>query len=60
MSRCGPTATPIAAAIHEWMASHSVAEIMELATAFRIPCAPVGNGASHPAGRALPPRATPS
>jgi crotonobetainyl-CoA:carnitine CoA-transferase CaiB-like acyl-CoA transferase len=40
--------TRVAPAIHEWMAGHSVAEIMDLATAFRIPCAPIGNGASIP------------
>ena len=40
---------PVAEEIHAWMAKRSVAEIMELATAFRIPCAPVGNGASIPA-----------
>jgi crotonobetainyl-CoA:carnitine CoA-transferase CaiB-like acyl-CoA transferase len=39
----------VAKEIHEWMADHTIAEIMELATAFRIPCAPVGNGASIPA-----------
>ena len=39
---------PVAEAIHAWMAQHSVAEVMELASAFRIPCAPVGNGASIP------------
>jgi crotonobetainyl-CoA:carnitine CoA-transferase CaiB-like acyl-CoA transferase len=39
----------VAKEIHDWMADHSIAEIMELATAFRIPCAPVGNGASIPA-----------
>ncbi len=40
--------TRVAPAIHEWMAGHSVEEIMDLATAFRIPCAPVGNGATLP------------
>ncbi len=40
--------TSIASDIHDWMAGHSIAEIMELATAFRIPCAPVGNGATVP------------
>lgn len=39
---------PVAAAIHDWMADRPIAEIMELATAFRIPCAPVGNGATIP------------
>ncbi len=39
---------PIAAQIHEWMASHSGREILELASAFRIPNAPIGNGASLP------------
>ncbi|HEX4018805.1 MAG TPA: CoA transferase [Frankiaceae bacterium] len=39
---------PVAEAIHQWMAEHSIAEVMELAAAFRIPCAPVGNGASIP------------
>ncbi len=39
---------PIAAAIHEWMAEHTVAEILDLAGAFRIPSAPIGNGKSLP------------
>jgi crotonobetainyl-CoA:carnitine CoA-transferase CaiB-like acyl-CoA transferase len=39
---------PIAAAIHEWMADHSVAEILDLASAFRIPSAPIGSGESLP------------
>jgi crotonobetainyl-CoA:carnitine CoA-transferase CaiB-like acyl-CoA transferase len=39
---------PIAAAIHEWMASHTSREILELASAFRIPSAPIGNGESLP------------
>ncbi len=39
---------PIVPAVHEWMASQSVADIQQLATAFRIPCAPIGNGATLP------------
>ncbi len=39
---------PIAAQIHEWMASHTGREILELASAFRIPNAPIGNGESLP------------
>ncbi len=40
--------SPVSSTIHEWMAERSVDEIMELATAFRIPCAPVGNGVTIP------------
>ncbi|MEZ0366666.1 CaiB/BaiF CoA transferase family protein [Mycobacterium sp. pUA109] len=35
-----------AADLYAWMREHSVAEIRDLATAFRIPNAPVGNGAN--------------
>jgi crotonobetainyl-CoA:carnitine CoA-transferase CaiB-like acyl-CoA transferase len=38
----------IAPAIREWAASRTVAEIVDLAAAFRIPHAPVGNGATIP------------
>lgn len=38
----------IAPAIREWAASRTVAEIIDLAGAFRIPHAPVGNGATIP------------
>jgi crotonobetainyl-CoA:carnitine CoA-transferase CaiB-like acyl-CoA transferase len=40
--------TTIASVIHDWMACHSVEEILHLAAAFRIPHAPVGNGATMP------------
>ncbi len=40
--------SPVGSAIHEWIADRTVGEIMDLATAFRIPCAPVGNGATVP------------
>jgi crotonobetainyl-CoA:carnitine CoA-transferase CaiB-like acyl-CoA transferase len=40
---------PVAPVIHDWVASHSVEEILSLAAAFRIPHAPVGNGANIPA-----------
>jgi crotonobetainyl-CoA:carnitine CoA-transferase CaiB-like acyl-CoA transferase len=40
--------TTIAPVIHDWMAGHSVEEILQLAAAFRIPHAPVGNGATIP------------
>jgi crotonobetainyl-CoA:carnitine CoA-transferase CaiB-like acyl-CoA transferase len=32
--------------VYEWLKDHTVAEILELASAFRIPNAPVGNGAN--------------
>jgi crotonobetainyl-CoA:carnitine CoA-transferase CaiB-like acyl-CoA transferase len=35
--------------IAAWMAEHTTAEILELAGAFRIPHAPIGNGATIPA-----------
>ncbi len=38
----------IAPAIREWAAARTVAEIIDLAGAFRIPHAPVGNGATIP------------
>jgi len=38
----------IAPAIREWAAARTVAEIIDLAAAFRIPHAPVGNGATIP------------
>ncbi|MFN8028471.1 MAG: CoA transferase [Acidimicrobiia bacterium] len=38
----------IAPMIREWAATHTVAEIVDLAGAFRIPHAPVGNGATIP------------
>jgi crotonobetainyl-CoA:carnitine CoA-transferase CaiB-like acyl-CoA transferase len=38
----------VAPELRDWVASHSIDEIMELATGFRIPCAPVGNGATIP------------
>jgi crotonobetainyl-CoA:carnitine CoA-transferase CaiB-like acyl-CoA transferase len=38
----------LAPAIDEWFGRHSVAEIRELATAFRLPNAPIANGASLP------------
>ncbi|GAA5149000.1 CoA transferase [Pseudonocardia eucalypti] len=41
-------ATKVAPDLYEWMARHTVAEIRELATAFRIPNAPVGNGSTIP------------
>jgi crotonobetainyl-CoA:carnitine CoA-transferase CaiB-like acyl-CoA transferase len=34
--------------IAAWMAEHTTAEVLELASAFRIPHAPVGNGATIP------------
>lgn len=40
---------PVAPIIRQWVANHTVAEILELASAFRIPNAPLGNGASLPA-----------
>jgi crotonobetainyl-CoA:carnitine CoA-transferase CaiB-like acyl-CoA transferase len=40
--------THLAPVIREWVASHSVDEILALAGAFRIPNAPVGNGATIP------------
>jgi len=36
------------AAIHQWTTQHTTAEIVELATALRIPVAPIGNGANLP------------
>lgn len=38
----------LAPVIGEWMSERSVAEILELASAFRIPHAPIGNGATIP------------
>jgi crotonobetainyl-CoA:carnitine CoA-transferase CaiB-like acyl-CoA transferase len=38
----------IAPAIREWAAARTVAEVIDLAAAFRIPHAPVGNGATIP------------
>ncbi len=38
----------IAPEVAEWAAQHTVAEILDLATAFRIPHAPIGNGATLP------------
>jgi len=35
--------------IAKWMAEHTTAEVLELAGAFRIPHAPIGNGATIPA-----------
>jgi crotonobetainyl-CoA:carnitine CoA-transferase CaiB-like acyl-CoA transferase len=35
--------------IAAWMAQHTTAEVLELAAAFRIPHAPIGNGATIPA-----------
>ncbi|WP_163506528.1 CaiB/BaiF CoA-transferase family protein [Fodinicola acaciae] len=40
--------TKHAAQIYGWIAEHTVAEICELATAFRIPNGPVGNGSVIP------------
>jgi crotonobetainyl-CoA:carnitine CoA-transferase CaiB-like acyl-CoA transferase len=40
--------TRVAPVIHDWMAGHSIEEILLLAKAFRIPHAPVGNGATIP------------
>ena len=34
--------------VHPWFAERTVAEVVELATLFRIPMAPIGNGASIP------------
>jgi len=42
-------AAAVAPAIEEWIASRTVAEVRELATAFRIPNALVANGANAPA-----------
>ncbi|MEV6481802.1 CoA transferase [Streptomyces sp. NPDC051576] len=42
-------ATEMAGVIQEWIAARTVAEILELATAFRIPNSPVVNGAKAPA-----------
>ncbi|MEU6352486.1 CoA transferase [Streptomyces sp. NPDC047072] len=42
-------ATEVAPVIREWIAARTVAEIRELATAFRIPNSPVANGANAPA-----------
>jgi crotonobetainyl-CoA:carnitine CoA-transferase CaiB-like acyl-CoA transferase len=39
----------LASEIDEWFASHTVDEIRELATAFRLPHAPIANGANLPA-----------
>ena len=41
-------ANRVAPAIEEWMADRTVDEIRELATAFRIPNAPLGNGLRSP------------
>jgi crotonobetainyl-CoA:carnitine CoA-transferase CaiB-like acyl-CoA transferase len=38
----------LAPVIAAWMAEHTTAEVLELAGAFRIPHAPIGNGASIP------------
>ena len=40
--------THLAPDIAAWMAEHSTAEVLDLAAAFRIPHAPVGNGATIP------------
>lgn len=40
--------THLAPEIAEWMAQHTVDEILDLAGAFRIPHAPIGNGATIP------------
>ena len=40
--------------IAAWMAEHTTAEVLELAATFRIPHAPIGNGASDPEDRPLP------
>ena len=41
-------ANALAGAINDWIHDHTVSEIRELATAFRIPNGPVGNGANVP------------
>ena len=38
----------LAPVIAEWMAQHTTAEVLELADAFRVPHAPIGNGATIP------------
>jgi crotonobetainyl-CoA:carnitine CoA-transferase CaiB-like acyl-CoA transferase len=38
----------LAPVIAEWMASHTTAEVLELADTFRVPHAPIGNGATIP------------
>lgn len=40
--------TTLAPAISAWMRAHTSQEIIDLATAFRIPVAPIGNGATTP------------
>ncbi|MGI5451701.1 CoA transferase [Streptomyces sp. CA-249302] len=51
-------ATEVAPVIQEWIAGRTVAEIRELATAFRIPNSPVVNGANAPAMDHLDARGT--
>jgi crotonobetainyl-CoA:carnitine CoA-transferase CaiB-like acyl-CoA transferase len=38
----------LAPVIAEWMAAHTTAEVLELADTFRVPHAPIGNGATIP------------
>ena len=40
--------TGLAPTIDAWIAEHSVAEVLDAASAFRIPNAPIGNGANLP------------
>lgn len=49
--------TALAPAIDAWVASHTVDEVLELASAFRIPNAPIVNGANAPAVEHLRARA---
>ena len=40
--------TALAPTIDEWIAQHTVDEVLDLASAFRIPNAPIANGANAP------------
>ena len=44
-----PRRSEVEEAVHAWTRRHTVDEIVELASAFRIPVAPVGTGATIPA-----------
>ena len=44
----------LAPTIDAWIAEHTVDEVLDLAGAFRIPNAPIVNGANDPGDRALP------
>ncbi len=43
-----PRRAEVDALIHPWLAARTVAEVVELASLFRVPMAPLGNGATIP------------